>query len=314
MKSKKSQPSRVYNRIFFSYLRIISSLLNLSIPSSDAAISPSLLYHRQFALFIFFAFIRFHSFRDLPLLETTPLTTEKSTPLNILPSANSNNPRKTRTHHRRARRVSTNTPQDNKPMVFHYPFHHQHRNIPALTSSNSRTHHHHHHHHHPLHLNRGNLSHLALCSKNIYNYESVLNMCKLQSLHFSIDRSLSLPNLSSPFITGRKRHRSVTVAGELKEYLEDEEEDEDETKKSFFQQLYRDICQLVRVLRILPFLLLCVCVTMITVFYDATWTFLVDYMSKKNQTAEKGSHLIFGVGIVAIFGEIGYGYMGDSKR
>ena len=143
----------------------------------------------------------------------------------------------------------------------------------------------------------------------------MLNICKLQSLHFSIDRSLSLPNLSSPFITGRKRHRSVTIAGELKDYLEDEEEDEDEIgKKTFFQQLYRDICQLVRVLRILPFLLLCVCVTMITIFYDATWTFLVDYMSKHNLSAEKGSHLILGVGIVAIFGEIGYGYMGDSKR
>lgn len=253
------------------------------------------------------------SSRELPLLETTPLATEKSTPSNNPPSAGANNPRKTRTHHRRVRRVSTNTPHETRPLMFHYPFHHQHRNIPAITGSNTRTHHHH-HHHHPLHLNRGNLSHLALCSKNIYNYESVLNICKLQSLHFSIDRSLSLPNLSSPFITGRKRHRSVTIAGELKDIFEEEEDEDEIGKKNCFEQLYRDICQLVRVLRILPFLLLCICVTMITIFYDATWTFLVDYMSKNNLSAEKGSHLILGVGIVAIIGEIGYGYMGDSKR
>jgi hypothetical protein len=186
--------------------------------------------------------------------------------------------------------------------------------MPTATSSGARAHHHH-HHHPPLHFNRGNLSHLALCSKNIYNYESVLNICKLQSLHFSIDRSLSLPNLYTPVGAGRKRHRSLTVARNIDDYLEDEEEDEDEIgKKNFFQQIYRDICKLLRVLRILPFLLLCVCVTMITIFYDATWTFLVDYMQKNDLTPEKGSHLILGVGIVAIFGEIGYGYMGDSKR
>lgn len=248
--------------------------------------------------------------RDLPLLETTPLTTQKSTPSNNPPST-SNNPRKPR---RRTRRVSTNTPHDNKPSMFYYPLHHQHRNIPTITTTgNTRAHHH--HHHHPLHMNRGNLSHLALCSKNIYNYESVLNICKLQSLHFSIDRSLSLPNLYSPILAGRKRHRSLTVAGDIDDYLEDEDEDEDEIrKKNFFEQLYHDICKLLRVLRILPFLLLCICVTMITIFYDATWTFLVDYMNKNNLTSEKGAHLILGVGIVSIFGEIGYGYMGDSKR
>jgi hypothetical protein len=53
---------------------------------------------------------------------------------------------------------------------------------------------------------------------------------------------------------------------------------------------------------------------MITIFYDATWTFLIDYMKKNDLTSENGSHLILAVGIVAIFGEIGYGYMGDSKR
>jgi hypothetical protein len=53
---------------------------------------------------------------------------------------------------------------------------------------------------------------------------------------------------------------------------------------------------------------------MITIFYDATWTFLIDYMQKNDLSAEKGSHLILAVGIIAIFGEIGYGYMGDSKR
>jgi predicted MFS family arabinose efflux permease len=253
---------------------------------------------------------RSNSCKDLPLLEATPLTTEKSTPSNNPPSA-TNNPRKTRPH-RRTRRVSTNTPHENKPYMFHYPLHHQQRNLPTVTTSGStRTHHHHHHHHHPLHINRGNLSQLALCSKNIYNYESVLNICKLQSLHFSIDRSLSLPNLYTPI----KRHRSLTVTGDIDDYLEDEDEDEDEIrKKNFFEQFYRDICKLFRVLRILPFLLLCVCVTMITIFYDATWTFLVDYMNKNNLTSEKGAHLILGVGIVSIFGEIGYGYMGDSKR
>ena len=107
----------------------------------------------------------------------------------------------------------------------------------------------------------------------------------------------------------------MTITGELEKYLEDEEDDEDETgKKTFFSQLYRDICKLVRVLRILPFLLLCICVTMITIFYDATWTFLIDYMKISNPSVERGPHLLMGVGIVAIFGEIGYGYMGDSKR
>ena len=252
-----------------------------------------------------FLFLLFFS-RDLTLNETTPLTTEKSTPSNNPPTTTSN-PRKTRSHHRRTRRLSTNTPQDNKQLVFYYPLHHQHRTVPPIATTNPRPH----HHHHP----RGNLSHLALCSKNIYNYESVLNICKLQSLHFSIDRSLSLPNLYSPILAGRKRHRSVTVPGKIEDYLEDEEEDEDEIgKKTIYEQIYRDICKLVRVLRILPFLLLCICVTMITIFYDATWTFLVDYMQENGLTAENGSHLIFAVGIVAIIGEIGYGYMGDSKR
>lgn len=142
-----------------------------------------------------------------------------------------------------------------------------------------------------------------------------MNICKLQSLHYSIDRSLSLPNLYSPMLAGKKRHRSLTVSRNIEDYLEGEEEEEDETeKKTFFQQIYRDICKLVRVLRILPFLLLCISVTIITIFYDATWTFLVDYMKKNNLTAEQGSHLILAVGIIAIFGEIGYGYMGDSKR
>ncbi len=256
---------------------------------------------------------KFFSYRDLPLIETTtPLILDKSTPSNIQPSTTSN-PRKTRSHHRRTRRLSNNPTHDNKPITFYYPFHHQHHNIPMAAINSARSHHH--HHHHPIHYNRGNLSYLALCSKNIYNYESVLNICKLQSLHFSIDRSLSLPNLYSPIIAGRKRHRSVTIAGNIEDYLEDEEEDEDETgKKNIFEQIYRDICKLVRVLRILPFLLLCICVTMITIFYDATWTFLIDYMKQNDLTPEKGSHLILGVGIVAIFGEIGYGYMGDSKR
>ncbi len=248
--------------------------------------------------------------RDLPLTESTPLTTDKPPRSNVPPST-TNNPRKPRSH-RRTRRSSTNATHDNKPSIFYYPFHHQHHNIPTTTTSSARTHH---HHHQPLHCNRGNLSHLALFSKNIYNYESVLNICKLQSLHFSIDRSLSLPNLYSPILTGRKRHRSLTVPGNIEDYLEDEEEDEDEiSKKNFFQQIYRDICKLVRVLRILPFLLLCICVTIITIFYDATWTFLIDYMKQNDLSPEKGSHLILGVGIVAIFGEIGYGYMGDSKR
>jgi hypothetical protein len=250
------------------------------------------------------------------MIETTPLAANKSTPSNVPPST-TNNPRKTRSHHRRPRRLSNNTPHDNKQLIFYFPFHHQHHNIPTVATNSARTHsstHHHHHHHHP-HYNRGNLSQLALCSKNIYNYESVLNICKLQSLHFSIDRSLSLPNLYSPIIPGRKRHRSLTVTGDMEDYLEDEEEDEDEAKKkNIFEQIYRDICKLVRVLRILPFLLLCICVTMITIFYDATWTFLLDYMNKNDLKPEKGAHLILGVGIVAIFGEIGYGYMGDSKR
>jgi len=245
----------------------------------------------------------------LPLTESTPLTTDKPARSNVATST-TNNSRKPRAH-RRTRRSSTNATHDNKPSIFHYPFHHQHHNIPTTANSSARTH----HHHHPLHCNRGNLSHLALCSKNIYNYESVLNICKLQSLHFSIDRSLSLPNLYSPILAGRKRHRSLTVPGNIEDYLEDEEEDEDEiSKKNFFQQIYRDICKLVRVLRILPFLLLCICVTIITIFYDATWTFLIDYMKQNDLSPEKGSHLILGVGIVAIFGEIGYGYMGDSKR
>jgi hypothetical protein len=242
------------------------------------------------------------------------LRSDKSVPSNTT----TNNSRKARSHHRRTRRSSTNASHDNKQLVLHFPFHHQHHIIPIVAGSSTRahsSHHHHHQHHQPLHCNPGNLSHLALCSKNIYNYESVLNICKLQSLHFSIDRSLSLPNLYSPIIAGRKRHRSTTVPGNIEDYLEDEEEDEGETgKKSFFEQLYRDICKLVRVLRILPFLLLCVCVTMITIFYDATWTFLIDYMQKNDLSAEKGSHLILAVGIIAIFGEIGYGYMGDSKR
>jgi hypothetical protein len=262
--------------------------------------------------------ILFYYSRDLPLIETTLLTTEKSTPSNLPPSSTTatTNPRKIRSHHRR-RRASTNPSHENKPLIFHYPFHHQHHNMPTAASSSTRTHssHHHHHHHHPLHVKGGNLSQLALCSKNIYNYESVLNMCKLQSLHYSIDRSLSLPNLYSPIIAGRKRLRSLTIPRDIEDYLVEEEEEEEELrKKNIFEQLYRDICKLVRVLRILPFLLLCICVTMITIFYDATWTFLVDYMNKNDLTAEKGSHLILGVGIVAIFGEIGYGYMGDSKR
>jgi hypothetical protein len=248
------------------------------------------------------------------MIETTPLTTNKSTPSNAQPSS-TNNPRKNRSQHRRTRHLSSNTAHDNKPITFYFPFHHQHHNIPTAGITNTRPHHHHHHHHHPIHYNRGNLSHLALCSKNIYNYESVLNICKLKSLHFSIDRSLSLPNLYSPIVAGRKRHRSLTKTGNIEDYLEDEEEDEDEIgKKNCLQQTYRDICKLFRVLRILPFLLLCICVTMVTIFYDATWTFLIDYMKKNDLTAEKGSHLILGVGIVAIFGEIGYGYMGDSKR
>ncbi|CAF1258276.1 unnamed protein product [Adineta steineri] len=256
---------------------------------------------------------RSNSCKDLTLAETAPSTTEKSIRPN-LQSSTTTNPRKPRSH-RRGRRLSTYTTNDNKPVVLYYPLHHQHPNIPSGPSS-TRTHStHHHHHHHPLHCNRGNLSHLALCSKNIYNYESVLNICKLQSLHFSIDRSLSLPNLYSPQIAGRKRHRSVTVPGNIEDYLEDEEEDEDEiAKKNCFQLLYRDICKLLRVLRILPFLLLCICVTMITIFYDATWTFLVDYMQDNKLKTEQGSHLIFAVGVIAIFGEIGYGYMGDSKR
>ncbi|CAF2525493.1 unnamed protein product [Rotaria sp. Silwood2] len=258
---------------------------------------------------------RSNSCKNLSLTETTPLTTDKSTP-SIVPSATTNTSRKARSHHRRQRRSSTNATHDNKQLIFYYPFHHQHHNVPITAGSSARAHSsHHHHHHHSLHFNRGNLSQLALCSKNIYNYESVLNICKLQSLHFSIDRSLSLPNLYSPILAGKKRHRSLAVPKNIEDYLKDEEEEEDEIqKKTFFEQIYHDVCKLLRVLRILPFLLLCVCVTMITIFYDATWTFLIDYMKKNDLTAEKGSHLIFSVGIVAIFGEIGYGYMGDSKR
>lgn len=245
------------------------------------------------------------STRNLPLNDSNPLPLTKTTRGNTVT-------RKPRSNHRRTRGISTNKNEEPKPLIYHFPLHHQHHNLPANVG---RPHHHHHHHHHPLHFNRGNLSHLALCSKNIYNYESVLNICKLQSLHFSIDRSLSLPNLYSPMIAGRKRHRSVTVVGDIEDYLQDEEDEEDDTtKKTTFEQLYRDICKLVRVLRILPFLLLCICVTMITIFYDATWTFIVDYMHKYEIPETKGSHLLLGVGIVAIFGEIGYGYMGDSKR
>ena len=235
-------------------------------------------------------------------------------------NANSNNARKVRSHHRRPRGLTSNSgPHDTKQAIIYYPLHHQHPNA-LLLNSNPRAHaahhhHHHHHHHHPLQVNRGNLSHLALFSKNIYNYESVLNLCKLQSLHFSIDRSLSLPNLYSPITMGRKRFRSVTIKGSDDDYFEDEEEDDGEKgEKTFFSQTYRDISELVRVLRILPFLLLCICVTMITIFYDATWTFLIDYMKKNNLSAEKGTHLVSSVGIIAIFGEIGYGYLGDSKR
>jgi hypothetical protein len=246
--------------------------------------------------------------RDLPLIDSATLTLNKTICTNAVTSTSNHN-RKNRSNHRRSRGVSTTTTHDNKPMIFYYPFHHQHHNVSNAVGCNPRTqstsnHHHHHHHHHPLHFNRGNLSHLALCSKNIYNYESVLNICKLQSLHFSIDRSLSLPNLYSPIIAGRKRHRSVTIAGH----------DDETVRKTFYEQIYRDICKLVRVLRILPFLLLCISVTMITIFYDATWTFLIDYMNKNDLSAQKGPHIILGVGIVAIFGEIGYGYMGDSKR
>ncbi|CAF0928793.1 unnamed protein product [Rotaria sordida] len=265
---------------------------------------------------------RSNSCKDLLLTETTPLTSDK--PIrSIVPSTTTttNNSRKARSHNRRQHRSSTNTPHDNKQLIIYYPFHRQHHNIPIVAGGSTRPHsshhhHHHHHHHHSLHCNRGNLSQLALCSKNIYNYESVLNICKLQSLHFSIDRSLSLPNLYSPILAGKKRHRSLTVSRNIEDYLkEEEEEDEDEIeKKSFFEQICHDVGKLLRVLRILPFLLLCICVTMITIFYDATWTFLIDYMKKNDLSAEKGSHLIFSVGIVAIFGEIGYGYMGDSKR
>ncbi|CAF1288217.1 unnamed protein product, partial [Adineta ricciae] len=253
---------------------------------------------------------RSNSCKDLPLTETSQLTTDKSARQNAPSSSAATNSRKTRSN-RRTRRSSTNTPHDNKQAVFYYPLHHQHYNLPGTTAASStRTHS---THHHPLHCNRGNLSQLALCSKNIYNYESLLNICKLQSLHFSIDRSLSLPNLYSPIVAGRKRHRSVTVPGNIEDYLEDEEEDEIE-KKNFFEQLYRDICKLLRVLRILPFLLLCICVTIVTIFYDATWTFLVDYMGRNGIDSEKGAHLLLVVGIISIFGEIGYGYMGDSKR
>ena len=107
----------------------------------------------------------------------------------------------------------------------------------------------------------------------------------------------------------------MTVTGHVEDYLEDEEDEEDGPgKKAFLGQLYRDVCKLVRVLQILPFLLVCVCVTMITIFYDATWTFLIDYMERSGSSSNEGSHLIFGVGVISIFGEIGYGYLGDSKR
>ena len=245
--------------------------------------------------------------RNLPSIDSPPIISNKS-------PRPTTSVRKVRSHHRRPRGLPPNSPHENKQLIFYYPFHHQHHNVPTTVNNNTRPHHHHHHHHPPLHFNRGNLSHLALCSKNIYNYESVLNICKLQMLHFSIDRSLSLPNLYSPMISGRKRRRSVTVTGDLADE-EDEEDDEDQTgKKTFAQQLYRDICKLIRVLRILPFLLLCICVTMITIFYDATWTFLIDYMKRNNLSDENGAHIVLAVGIVAIFGEIGYGYMGDSKR
>ncbi|CAF3396264.1 unnamed protein product [Rotaria sp. Silwood1] len=256
---------------------------------------------------------RSNSCKDLLLNETTPLAPDKTNPSNV-PSATTNMSRKSRSHHRRQRRLSTNATHDNKQLIFYYPFHHQHHNMPTTAGGSTRTHSSHHHHHHPLHCNRGNLSQLALCSKNIYNYESVLNICKLQSLHFSIDRSLSLPNLYSPMLAGRKRHRSLTIPKNIEDYLKEEEEEEEIQKKNAFEQIYHDVCKLLRVLRILPFLLLCICVTMITIFYDATWTFLIDYMKKNDLSSEKGSHLIFSVGIVAIFGEIGYGYMGDSKR
>ncbi|CAF3337165.1 unnamed protein product [Rotaria socialis] len=260
---------------------------------------------------------RSNSCKNLSSTETRPLSTDKSAPSTV-PSTTGSSSRKSRSHHRRQRRLSNNnTSHDNKQPMSYYPFRHQHHNMPVAASGSTRTHssHHHHHHHHSAYFNRGNLSQLALCSKNIYNYESVLNICKLQSLHFSIDRSLSLPNLYSPMLAGRRRHRSLTVPRNIEDYLKDEEEEEDEAKKkNICQQIYHDICKLVRVLRILPFLLLCVCVTIITIFYDATWTFLIDYMKQNNLTAEQGSHLILAVGIVAIFGEIGYGYLGDSKR
>ncbi|CAF0976687.1 unnamed protein product, partial [Didymodactylos carnosus] len=205
---------------------------------------------------------------------------------------------------RRTQRSSSTNNDPGVTTVLHYPFHHQHHHPQRHRHSSVCHHpaHHHSHHTSALQCNYGaNISQLRLCSKNIYNYESLLNICKLQSLHFRIDRSLSCPNLFSS-----KQLIPFPVVG-------DEDEDEKKTRNPF-KIIYRELCQLVKVLRILPFLLLCFSVTIITIFYDATWTFLIDYMKKNHLSDDTGSHLILAVGIISIFGEIGYGYMGDSKR
>ena len=225
-------------------------------------------------------------------------------------------------------RLSTNPAHDNKQLISFYPFHHQYHNMSMLTSDkiqgqslhphipmtrNSSSRRHSSYHRPLLPHYRGNFSHLPACSKNIHIYEDTLNK---QSLHTSLNHKSSLINLQTPMLTAGKRHHSITILRSIEDVTKiKENEDENEIKKkNWCKKLYKDVCRLVNVFRILPFLLFCLCVTMITIFYDATWTFVVDYMKRSNLTAEKGSHIIFGAGLIAIFGEIGFGYMGDSKK
>ena len=183
-----------------------------------------------------------------------------------------------------------------------------HPHIPMRGNSSSRRHS---SYHRPLlPHNRGNFSHLPACSKNIEDTSNT------QSLYISLNHKSSLTNLHTPMLTAGKRHHSLAVARSIEDItkIKENEDGNEIKKKNWCKQLYKDVCRLVNVFRILPFLLFCLCVTMITIFYDATWTFVVDYMKRSNLTAEKGSHIIFGAGFIAIFGEIGYGYIGDSKK
>ncbi|CAF0886291.1 unnamed protein product, partial [Didymodactylos carnosus] len=208
---------------------------------------------------------------------------------------------------RRTQRSASANNYSRMATAHHYPFYRQHhysqhqRRRNSLSFCHHPTHHHS-HHTSVLQCNYGaKISQLRLCSKNIYNYESLLNICKLQNLYSRIDRSLSCPNL----VPSKQLISFPPIIDKDKE---------EKTSENPLKFIYRELCQLAKVLKILPFLLLCFSVTIITIFYEATWTFLVDYMNKNNLSDNTGSHIILAVGIILIFGEIGFGYMGDSKR